>query len=108
MSGRRMVIHLAPKRRHHRRRRMHGGGPIMNFLGKANDFLRKNKIISTVGNALGSLGVPLAGTIGSAAAGLGYGRRRYHRRGGALRLAGAGLGLAGGRVHHRRMHHRRY
>lgn len=71
----------------------------MDFLGKANSFLQKSKLVSTLGNALGAAGVPYAGQIGSFAGAAGYGRRRH--RGGALRLAGSGLGLAG-RRHRRR------
>ena len=97
MSGRRMIHRASGRRRH---RRMRGGG-FMDFLGKANNFLKSSKLVSTVGNALGAAGVPFASTIGNAAGSFGYGRRR-HRRGGALRLAGMGLGLAG------RRHHRHY
>jgi len=96
MSGRRVRHHRVGRRRH---RRMHGGG-FLSFLGKANDFLKNSKLVSTVGSALGSAGVPFASQIGSVAGSLGYGRRR-HRRGGALRLAGMGLGLAGRRRRHR-------
>lgn len=76
-----------------RKKLMRGRG-FMSFLRKANAFLRKYKIISSVGSALGAVGVPYAGTIGSAAAAVGYGRRK--RRGGALKLAGGALRLAGG------------
>lgn len=58
----------------------------MDFLKKANRWLRKSKIISKVGRALGDSGIPYASKIGDIAGKLGYGRRR----GGALRLAGAG------------------
>lgn len=68
-----------------RRRKMRGRG-FMDFLGKANDFLKNSKLISTVGSALGSAGVPFASQIGSAAGAFGYGRRR--RIGGGLHLAG--------------------
>lgn len=67
-----------------RRRRMRGRG-LMDFLGKANNFLKQSKLVSSVGSALGAAGVPFASQIGSVAGSLGYGRRR---RGGALRLAG--------------------
>ena len=69
-----------------RRRRMRGRG-LMDFLGKANNFLKQSKLVSSVGNALGAAGIPLAGKIAGVASSLGYDRRR---RGGALRLAGAG------------------
>jgi len=79
-------------RRKHHRRSMHGRG-ILSFLGSANRFLRKHKILSTAGNALSGIH-PGFGYAGKALNFLGYGRR--HRRGG-------GLTLAGGRRHHRRM-----
>ena len=72
-------------------RRMRGRG-LMDFLGKANNFLRNSKLVSTVGSALGAAGVPFASQIGSVAGSLGYGRRRR----------GSGLGLAGGRRRRRR------
>jgi hypothetical protein len=103
MSGR-MVL----RRSHHGGRRhrksMHGRG-IFDFLKKAHDFLRRHKIISTVGSALSGLH-PAIGHITTGARALGYGRRRHRHkmhRGGALKLAGAGLGLAGGMRHRRRM-----
>ena len=76
----------------HRRvvRRMRGRG-IGSFLSKVNAFLRKHKVISRVGSALGTV-LPgkfggIARTVGSAADSLGYGRRR-RRCGRGLRLAG--------------------
>lgn len=87
-----------------RRRRMHGKG-FMDFLKKANKFLRKTKLISKAGSVLGELGIPYAAPVAKYAGLAGYGRkktvrRRRRRRGGALNLAGArgrGVGLAGGR-----------
>lgn len=108
MSGR-MILRKAHRKRHHvglggRKRRMHGRG-FGNFLSKANNFLRDNKIISRVANTLAESGVApgLSSTIGKIAGTLGYGRR-HHRmhKGGALKLAGMGLSLASGRRHHRR------
>ena len=64
-------------------RRMRGRG-IMQFLGKANDFLKRSKLVSGVGSALGSIGVPYANQISGVANSLGYGRKR----GSGLRLAG--------------------
>ena len=52
----------------------------MDALRSAHDWIKKNKIISTVGSALGRVGVPYAGAIGTAASTLGYGRRHYRRR----------------------------
>ena len=69
-----------------RRRRMSGRG-IGAFLKRANNFLKSSKLVSTVGSALGAAGIPYAAKIAGVASSLGYGRRR---RGGALRLAGAG------------------
>ena len=60
---------------------------IGNALSKAHDWVKSNKIISTVGNALGAVGVPYAGAIGKAAGTLGYGMKRRKRNvGGALNL----------------------
>ena len=81
--------------RHRRHRRKVGTG-FKSFWGKAKKFLKKTKLLSTVGNALAPA---LSGTLGSIArAGTnyaksqGYGRRRRIRRrrkGGALRPAGS-------------------
>ncbi len=77
------------RRRGYRRRR---GAGLWDTLKSAHNFIRSNKIISTVGNALS--GVPIignvAGTIGRTAATLGYGRRRRvrHRRVGGRRRVG--------------------
>lgn len=68
-------------------RRMRGKG-IMSFLGRANDFLKKSKLVSSVGSALGAAGVPFASQISGVANSLGYGRR-----GSGLSLAGAGAGM---------------
>lgn len=90
-------------------RRQKGKG-FMSFMKKVGGFLKKTKLLSRVGSALGAIGVPYAGTIGSAAGMLGYGRRRRvpHRRsrGGAMGLAGGALRLAGQarRMHPRRLH----
>jgi hypothetical protein len=72
--------------------KMRGKGAFLNFFKKVGKWFKDNKVISKVGNALGSVGVPYASKIGSVAGTLGYGRRR---RGGSLRLAGNGLSLAG-------------
>ena len=69
-----------------RRRKMRGGS-ILGFLGKANNFLRSSKLVSTVGSALGAAGLPFASQIGSVAGRLGYGRKRGY----GLNLAGAGM-----------------
>src|SRR5690606_18389030 len=44
--------------------------------GQFNDFLKKHRIISTVGKALGSAGLPYVEAIGNAAKILGYGKRK--------------------------------
>ena len=79
-----------PMRRVHRvRRRRQRGRGFMEWMGKANNFLRSSKLVSRVGSALGRAGVPYAGQIAGIAGKLGYGRRSVRRhRGGSLRLAG--------------------
>ena len=68
---------------HGRGRRQKGRG-IMDFIGKAAGFMKKNKVVSKLANS-GLLGQysGLAGGLGSL---FGMGRRR--RRGRGLRLAG--------------------
>lgn len=84
-------VHLGLGRRRRRVHRRRGGNifaDIGNALSSAHHFIRKNKVISTVGNALGAVGVPYASAIGKAAGVLGYGRRRRvyrRRRGGDLK-----------------------
>ena len=70
-------------RRPRRVKRRVGGsffGSIGNAISKASGWLRGNKLISTVGKALGSVGVPYASTIGNVAEKFGYGRRRRRVR----------------------------
>lgn len=68
---------------------------MRNLLGKAHSFLKRSRVISRMAGRSSHAGVRAAGSIASA---LGYGRRfRRKRRGGALKLAGMGIGLAGGR-----------
>jgi hypothetical protein len=52
----------------------------MDVLRSAHDFVKKNKLISRAASALSAAGLPYAGTIGSAASAMGYGRRRRVRR----------------------------
>ena len=79
------------RRAHRVRHKRQRGSGFLSFLGKANNFLKNSKLISSVGSALGSAGVPFASQIGSVANSLGYGKKSLrHRRGGALSLAGAG------------------
>ena len=91
-------------RKRSRSKKMKGRGfwdDVKGGLSKANDFLRDSKLVSTVGSALGSAGVPYASQIGSVAKSLGYGKRR---RGGSkradptLRMAPVGFGGSGKKV----------
>lgn len=70
-----------------RKRRHIGGSKFTDFISKANNFLKQHKVISTLGNTLGSMGVPYASKIGSIASSVGYGykpvRRRRRMTGGA-------------------------
>ena len=75
------------RRRTHRRHHMAGAGFWGDLVSGAHNFLKKSKLISTVGSALGGVGVPYAGNIGSIAGSLGYGRRRVGRP------RGRGVGL---------------
>ena len=88
---------------------MKGRGKFKEFLGKANNFLKKSQILSKLGNAYskygGNFGLPYTQQVGQAAdvaKTMGYGRRRTKRRGFGLRVAGGsyrrGMGLynAGG------------
>jgi hypothetical protein len=74
-------------------RRMRGKG-IGSFLGKVNSFLRKHRVISSLGNAVSGM-IPegkfrtMANLATKGASALGYGRRRRVRRcGRGLRLSG--------------------
>jgi hypothetical protein len=80
------------------RRRVKRGGSIMSWLKSANRFLKKHKVLSKAGSLISKTGLPYASKIGKAgqmAGVLGYGLTPTggtyrRRRGGALRLAGAG------------------
>lgn len=74
------------RRRGGMRRKMRGRG-FFDFFKKIGSWFKKNKVISRVGNALGSVGVPYASTVGNVAGAIGLGRRRRIKSG-ALRLAG--------------------
>lgn len=78
------------------------GGGLLDFLRNAHNFIKSNKIISTVGNALAPV-LPVAGTIGKVAAAAGYGRRR---RPGRPRRVGRPVG-SGLRTHMRKRRVRR-
>lgn len=62
--------------RRHRKRQAGGNRKIKRTLQKLNRGLKKTKIISRAGKALGAVGVPYASKIGSVAGQLGYGRKR--------------------------------
>ena len=83
-------------------RRMKGRGKFKEFLGKANNFLKKSQILSKLGNAYskygGNFGLPYASQIGQAAdvaKTMGYGRRRV-RKGSGLYAAGGKMRRGGG------------
>ena len=86
------------------RKRMVGRGPvgakIMGWLGKINDFLKKSKVMSTLGPLFGATN-PYAKAGLSLAKQSGYGRKRVvrrRRRGGSLRPVGGSLGPTGGGI----------
>ncbi len=83
-----------------RKLKLKGKGKFREFLGKANNFLKKSQILSKLGNAYskyGSLaGLPYTGMVGNAASAAqqaGYGRKRR---------VGSGLYAAGGKMRHGR------
>lgn len=67
---------LKRRRRVVRRR----GAGLGDWLSKAHNWIKSNKIISSVGSLLGKAGVPYAGAIGTAAGTLGYGKRRRPKK----------------------------
>ena len=90
---------------------MKGRGKFKDFLGKANNFLKKSQILSKLGSAYskygGMAGLPYAQQVGMAsdvAKQAGYGRRRVRKgsglysAGGKMRRGG-GLRMAGGARH---------
>jgi hypothetical protein len=81
-----------------KRSSMRGRG-IGSFFKKVGNFLKRTKLISRGAAALGSLGVPHMGTVGTIAnmGGLGRRRRTVRRslRGRGLSMAGGALRLAG-------------
>ena len=82
-----------------RHRRLIGRG-IKDFMSKANDFLKKTKLLSTIGSTLNSTVVPLplrgiASKVIDYGVSKGYGRRKIrYVRGRGLRLAGGSRGGA--------------
>lgn len=116
---------MSSKTRH---KRMFGGS-VKSFLGKANDFLKKTQLLSTVGNVLNNSVVPMQYRgIGSKvvdfARSKGFGRSRKIKRkmnmvpagrigvinrrmlGQGLRLAGSGLMVAGSGMRHNKLPNR--
>jgi len=78
--------------RRRRRTRRVKGGSLSSWIKKAGDWLKKHKVVSRVGGLLGTMGVPMADSIGKMAGAVGYGRRRQRRRVGyGLRTAGMGM-----------------
>ena len=84
-----------------RHRRLIGRG-IKDFMSKANDFLKKTKLLSTIGSTLNSTVVPLpfrgiGQKVIDYGVSKGYGRRKIrYVRGRGLRLAGGALNPVGG------------
>ena len=67
---------LLTRRRRRVGRPQRRGAGFMDALRSAHDWIKKNKIFSTVSGALSKVGVPYAGAINTASSALGYGRRR--------------------------------
>ena len=87
-------------RKHRGRGQRMAGKGFWSFLKKAGAFLKRHKVLSRVGSALGTIGVPYAGAAGKIGGAVGYGRRRKIRSGRGLHRAGRsgnGLRLAGSR-----------
>lgn len=92
---RKLMKHCGGRKTHKKHKR---GGSFQSFLSSANDFLKRTGLLSKLGQFGASI-LPgefgkIAGTLGTAAGSLGYGRRRHKapvRRGGALRLAGGAM-----------------
>jgi hypothetical protein len=79
------------------RRVLKQGAGLLDFAKKAFNFAKDKKLVSTIANTIGQLAPgkigSIARTVGQAAGAVGMGKRRgqrVYRRGGALRLAGAG------------------
>ena len=71
------------------RKRTRRGGSLRSFLNSANGFLKRNKILSSIGTMYSNMGLPFGAQVGMAsqvAKAMGYGKRRRH--GGALVPAG--------------------
>jgi len=69
------------------------GGSLKSFLNSVNNFLKKTKVVSTVGRVLAPLAGNYSGLANSAvdmAARSGYGRKRVNRRRPVRRFLGVG------------------
>ena len=72
------------------RKRSRRGGSLKSFLSSANSFLKRSKILSSLGTMYSNMGLPYGAQVGmasTAARAMGYGKRRM-RRGGSLVSAG--------------------
>ena len=72
------------------RKRTRRGGSLKSFLSSANSFLKRSRILSSLGTMYSNMGLPYGAQVGLAsgvARSMGYGKRRM-RRGGALTPAG--------------------
>ena len=72
------------------RKRSRRGGSLKSFLSSANSFLKRSRILSSLGTMYSNMGLPYGAQVGmasTAARAMGYGKRRM-RRGGALTPAG--------------------
>lgn len=84
------------RRRHNRRQR---GAGLFSWLKKAGHSIAKHNILSTIAKVATPLMPEVLGPVAAGLSAAGLGRRRLGRKtyGGALRLAGMGINLAGGR-----------
>ncbi|KYR01660.1 hypothetical protein DLAC_01662 [Tieghemostelium lacteum] len=57
------------------------GDGVLDWLKKANKYLKDKKIISSVARVLGTAGVPVAGTVADVAGKLGYGGAKLKKKG---------------------------
>lgn len=81
------------------------GGSLKSFLSSVNNFLKKTKLVSTIGRSLAPLAGNYSGLANSAvdmAAKAGYGRKRRTRRRKHVVAAHAPVFLGVGRRRHRR------
>lgn len=76
---------------------MQGEG-IKDLFKGISKFLKRTKILSTVGSTLGSLGVPIVGDVATLARSQGFGMKKPRKTGKGVRVAGAGVRVAGAGV----------